>query len=206
MSLSLEQKTRLLARQIQRFHEYSVGTGRPNSKIIKSPDVKLAAALEPVFGLYESGDTKAMHESWPFYWQLHGKGRVLTRDLEWFRYMGYKLLHNGKVSASDLPKATYEEPPKQNWDELYGPPAPQYTEVQRKTMWTATVNDDAWPRVNEKTKPQVTVFERRSQDTGEYLSSQNLADGPEDGDLITLATGSVPVNKALCDFEPLCLQ
>ncbi|KAG7417554.1 hypothetical protein Forpe1208_v005335 [Fusarium oxysporum f. sp. rapae] len=206
MSLSVEQKVRLLSCQIQRFHEYSAGTGRPNSKIIKAPDVKLAAALEPIFGLYESDDTKATHEPWPFYWQLHGKGRVLTRDLEWFRHMGYKLLQNGKVSASDLPKTTYEEPPEQNWDELYGPPAPALTEAQREEMWAETGYNDTWPRVNEKPKPRVTVFERIGQETREYLSSQNLADRPEDGDLITLATDSVPINKALCDFEPLCLQ
>ncbi|KAH7177221.1 hypothetical protein DER46DRAFT_674635 [Fusarium sp. MPI-SDFR-AT-0072] len=193
MSLSVEQKVRLLSCQIQRFHEYSAGTGRPNSKIIKAPDVKLAAALEPIFGLYESDDTKATQELWPFYLQLHGKGRVLTRDLEWFRRMGSKLLQNGKVSASDLPKTTYEEPPKQNWDEL-------------EAMWAETGYNDTWPRVNEKPKPRVTVFERIGQETREYLSSQNLADRPEDGDLITLATDSVPINKALCDFEPLCLQ
>ncbi|KAF5632023.1 hypothetical protein F52700_6540 [Fusarium sp. NRRL 52700] len=204
MSLSPEQKTRLLARQIQRFHEYSAGTGRPNSKIIKTPDVKLAAALEPNFGLYESGDTKAAHESWPFYWQLHNKGRLLTRDLEWFRYVGYKLLYNGKVDASDLPRSTFEEPPKQSWDELYGPPAPQHTELEREAMWAKTGNE-TWPRANEKPKQQVTVFEGRDQYTREHQPFQNPAD---DGDLITLATDDdvVPINKALCDFEPLCLQ
>ncbi|KAF4501800.1 hypothetical protein FAGAP_1944 [Fusarium agapanthi] len=160
MSLSLDQKIRLLARQVQRFHEYSAGTGRPNSKIIKTSDVKLAAALEHAFGLYESGDTKATHESWPFYWQLHGKGRLLTRDLEWFRHVGYKLLHTGKVSASDLPRSTCEEQPKQSWDELYGPPAPQQTELEREAMWAETGNE-TWPRVNEKPKSQVTVFESR---------------------------------------------
>ncbi|KAF5587117.1 uncharacterized protein FSUBG_11916 [Fusarium subglutinans] len=200
MSLSLDQKVRLLARQVQRFHEYSAGTGRPNSKIVKTPDVKLAAALEPAFGLYESGDTKATHESWPFYWQLHGKGRLLTRDLEWFRYVGYKLLYNGKVSSSDLPKSTYEEAPKESWDELYGPPAPQQTELERGAMWAATGNE-TWPRVNEKPKSQVAVSESRDRYTREYPSSQNLADG---GDLITLATEVVPINKSLCDYEPLC--
>ncbi|KAI1016936.1 hypothetical protein LB504_007134 [Fusarium proliferatum] len=204
MSLSPEQKTRLLARQVQRFHEYSAGTGRPNSKFIKGPDVKLAAALEPTFGLYESGDAKATHESWPFYWQLHGKGRLLARDLDWFRYMGYKLLHSGKVGASDLPKASYEEPPKQNWDELYGPPAPQQTELEREAMWAETGNE-SWPRENDKPKTQVTVFENGGQYGREYRPPQNLADGSEDGDLITLATDSAPINKALCDFEPLCL-
>ncbi|EXM20213.1 hypothetical protein FoTM2_002912 [Fusarium oxysporum f. sp. vasinfectum] len=203
MSLSLEQKTRLLARQVQRFHEYSAGTGRPNSKIIKAPDVKLAAALEPVFGFYASGDAKATHESWPFYWQLHGKGRVLTRDLEWFRHMGYKLLQNGKVEASDLPTTTYEEQPKQNWDELYGPPAPTLTEAQREAMWAETGADDKWHRLHEKPKPQPTAFEHTAQDSGK--STRGTAQ-PGDGDLITLAKESVPINKALCDFEPLCLQ
>ncbi|KAF5708547.1 hypothetical protein FMUND_10566 [Fusarium mundagurra] len=187
MSLSVDQKVRLLARQVQRFHEYSAGTGRPNSKIIKAPDVKLAAALAPDFELYKSGDTMAMHESWPFYWQLHGKARLVTRDLEWFRYMGYKLLHSGKVGASDLPKSSYEEPPKQSWDELYGSPAPQQTELERGD-------------------PQVTGFESRDQYTREYRPSPDLVDLSEDGDLITLATDVVPINKALCDFEPLCLQ
>ncbi|KAG5743495.1 hypothetical protein H9Q70_013792 [Fusarium xylarioides] len=205
MSLSPDQKTRLLARQVQRFHEYSAGTGRPNSKIIKAPDVKLAAALEPEFGLYKSGDTKAMHESWPFYWQLHGKARLLTRDLEWFRYMGYKLLYNGKVSASDLPKSTYEEPPKQSWDELYGPPAPQQTELERKAMWAET-GSGAWPRVNGEPKPQVTVFKSRDEHNREDRPSPDLVNLSEDGDLISLATDCVPINKALCDFEPLCLQ
>ncbi|KAF4421761.1 hypothetical protein FACUT_10913 [Fusarium acutatum] len=148
MSLSLDQKTRLFARQVQRFHEYSAGTGRPNSKIIKAPDVKLAAALEPAFGMYESGDTKATHESWPFYWQLHGKGCLLTRDLEWFRHMGYELLYSGKVGASDLPRSTYEEPPKQNWDELYGPPAPQQTELERAAMWAETGSHDPLARLD----------------------------------------------------------
>ncbi|PNP61503.1 hypothetical protein FNYG_13790 [Fusarium nygamai] len=204
MSLSVDQKVRLLARQVQRFHEYSAGTGRPNSKIIKAPDVKLAAALEPVFELYKSGDTKATHESWPFYWQLHGKGRLLTQDLEWFRYMGYKLLYNGKVGASDLPKSTYEEPPKQSWDELYGPPAPQQTELERQAMWAKTGNE-TWPRAHDKPKPQGTVAGSRDRYTQEYRSPQNLVDVSEDGDLITLATDVVPINKALCDFEPLCL-
>ncbi|KAF4960835.1 hypothetical protein FGADI_668 [Fusarium gaditjirri] len=203
MSPSLDQKVRLLARHVQRFHEYSAGTGRPNSKIIKDPDVKLAAALEPVFGLYESGDAKATHESWPFYWQLHGKGRVLTRDLEWFRYMGYKLLHNGKVCSSDLPKSNYEEPPKQNWDELYGPLAAQQTEVQRAAMWAETRNYDVWPRVNVRPKAQGTVSERTAQDSGQ--SPQKTAK-PGDCDLTTLATTSVPINAALCNFKPLCLE
>jgi hypothetical protein len=206
MSLSLEEKIRLYARQIQRFHEYSAGTGRPNSKIIRGSDVKLAAALEPVFGLYVSGDTKATHESWPFYWQLHGKARVLTRDLEWFRHMGRKLLQDGKVEVLDLPKSTYEEPPKQNWDELYGPPAPALTEAQRQAMWAETGTNDTWHRVIEKPKPRLTVFERIAQDPMEYLSSQKVADQPEGDDLITLATTSVPVNIALCDFESLCLE
>ncbi|KAI1010665.1 hypothetical protein LB503_004923 [Fusarium chuoi] len=204
MSLSPEQKTRLLARQVQRFHEYSAGTGRPNSKFIKGPDVKLAAALEPDFGFCESGDTKATHESWPLYWQLHGKGRLLARDLEWFRYTGYKLLHNGKVDASDLPKVTYEEPPKPNWGELYGPPASQHTELVREVVGAQTKNE-SWPRVNDKPKTQVTVFESRGQYTRDHRPSQSLADVPEEGDLITLATDSAPINKALCDFEPLCL-
>ncbi|KLP22971.1 uncharacterized protein FFB20_13104 [Fusarium fujikuroi] len=204
MSLSPEQKTRLLARQVQRFHEYSAGTGRPNSKFIKGPDVKLAAALEPEFGFYKSGDTKATHESWPFYWQLNGKGRLLARDLEWFRYMGYKLLHNGKVDASDLPKASYEEPPKPNWEELYGPPASQHTELGLEAMGAETQNE-SWSRVNDKPKTRVTVFESRGQYNREYRPSQNLGDASEQGDLITLATDSAPINKALCDFEPLCL-
>lgn len=118
--------------------------------------------------------------------------------------MGYKLLHNGKVDASDLPKASYEEPPKPNWEELYGPPASQHTELGREAMGPETKNE-SWPRVNDKPKTQVTVFESRGQYTREYRPPQNLADGSEDGDLITLATDSAPINKALCDFEPLCL-
>ncbi|KAF5581580.1 hypothetical protein FPANT_8839 [Fusarium pseudoanthophilum] len=204
MSLSVDQKVRLLARQVQRFHEYSAGTGLPNSKIIKIPDVKLAADLEPVFELNKSGDTKATHESWPLYWQLHGKARLLTRDLEWFRCMGYKLLYNGKVDASDLPKFNYEEPPKQSWDGLYGPPAPQQTEQEREAMWAKTGNE-TWPRAHDKPKAQATVLKSRDEYTQEHRSSQNLVDLPEDGDLISLATDVVPINKALCDFEPLCL-
>ncbi|KAF5543232.1 hypothetical protein FNAPI_9738 [Fusarium napiforme] len=204
MSLSIDQKVRLLARQVQRFHAYSAGTGRPISKMIKTPDVELAADLEPVFELCKSGDAKATHESWPFCWQLHGKARVLTRDLEWFRYMGYKLLYNGKVGASDLPKFNYEEPPKQNWDGLYGPPAPQQTELEREAMWAKTGNE-TWPRAQDKPKPQVTVYGGRVQYNQEHRSSQNLVDLSKDGDLITLATDVVPINKALCDFEPLCL-
>ncbi|KAF5647024.1 uncharacterized protein FTJAE_1855 [Fusarium tjaetaba] len=169
MSLSVDQKVRLLARQVQRFHEYSAGTGLPNSKIIKAPDVELAADLEPAFGLY----------------------------------MGYKLLYNGKVGASDLPKLNYEEPPKENWDGLYGPPAPQQTELEREAMWDATGNQ-TWPRVNEKPKPQVTGFESRDQYTRDNQPSSDLVDLSEDGDLISLATDIVPINKALCDFEPLC--
>ncbi|KAF5668271.1 hypothetical protein FDENT_11887 [Fusarium denticulatum] len=119
MSLSVDQKVRLLARQVQRFHEYSAGTGRPNSKIIKAPDVKLAAALEPVF-------------------------------------------------------------------ELYGPPAPQHTGLEREAMWVKTGNE-TWPRVNEEPKPQVAGFESRDRYTQEYQSSQNLVDLSEDGNLITLA-------------------
>ncbi|RBR12026.1 hypothetical protein FVER53590_04366 [Fusarium verticillioides] len=204
MSLSVDQKVRLLARQVQRFHEYSAGTGRPNSKIVKAPDVKLAADLEPVFGLYESGDKKNTDESWPLYWQLHGKARLLTRDLEWFRYMGYKLLYNGKVGASDLPKFNYEEPPKQSWDGLYGPPAPQQTELEREAMWAKTGNETLL-RVSEKPKPQATVLKSRDEYTREDQHCPDLVDLSEDGDLITLATDVVPINKALCDFEPLCL-
>ncbi|KAF9766315.1 hypothetical protein IL306_001294 [Fusarium sp. DS 682] len=263
---SLEQRVRLLARQFQRFHEETAGSGRPNSRIIQGPNVKLAAALEPIYGLYESGDTKATNELWPFYWQLQGKGKALTRDVEWFRHMGRKLLQNGKLEEADKPECIYEEEPKHNWDDLYGPPAALPSENQRQALCAETSTSDAWPRQNEKTgsntssprcqdppaaspfatprssspkpatppsspprpsspaicgcpigvvsfwprsRPNLTTLERIAQDSREYLSSREVKKAVEplgDGDLIATATTSIPINPALCNFEPMCLE
>ncbi|KAF4333211.1 hypothetical protein FBEOM_12985 [Fusarium beomiforme] len=206
MSASLEQRVSLLARQIQRFYERFAGSGRPNSRIITDTDVKLAAALEPVYDLYESGDIKATNEGWPFYWQLHLKAKCLRRDLGWFRCMGPKLLHNGKITEADL-LWNYEEDPKHNWDDLYGPPAVPLTDAEKQTMWAETSTSETWPRQNEKPTPYLTASEQTARDAREYLSEvKKVAEPFGDGDLISMATTPIPVNTALCNFEPMYLE